>query len=56
VGSTDFPPTAQQIEVHEMYQSQWAAYQSEIRDVLEKDLAAFNDLLAQHEIPHIVTR
>jgi hypothetical protein len=56
VGSTDFPPTAQQIEVHEMYKSQWTAYQSELDDLLERDLAGFNNLLVEHEFPHIVTR
>jgi hypothetical protein len=56
VGSTDFPPTAQQIEVHEMYKAQWATYQSELDEVIEKDLAPFNNLLAEHEFPHIMTR
>jgi hypothetical protein len=54
VGSTDFPPTAQQIEVHEMYKAQWATYQAEIEVVLNEDLAAFNRLLEEHEIPHVM--
>ena len=45
VGSTDFPPTAQQIEVHEMYKAQWAVYRAQIDEVLNEDLTAFNQLL-----------
>jgi hypothetical protein len=55
VGSTDFPPTAQQIEVHEMFKTQWATYEAQIDEVLGKDLAAFNTLLKEHEIPHVMT-
>ncbi len=56
VGSTDYPPTAQQIEVHEMYKTQWAAYQAQLDEVLDRDLSAFNNLLKQHEIPHVMAR
>jgi hypothetical protein len=51
VGSTDFPPTAQQIEVHELYKTQWAAYQAQLDEVLNKDLPAFENLLKEHETP-----
>ncbi len=54
VGSTDFPPTAQQIEVHEMYKAQWATYQTELNAVLDEDLAAFNRLLKENKIPHVM--
>jgi photosystem II stability/assembly factor-like uncharacterized protein len=56
VGSTDFPPTAQQIEVHEMYKAQWADYQTQIGKVLENDLRAFNELIKGREIPHIMVK
>ncbi len=51
VGSTDFPPTAQQIEVHELYKAQWAAYQAQLDEVLNKDLPAFENLLKEQETP-----
>jgi hypothetical protein len=54
VGSTDFPPTAQQLEVYEMYKAQWVEYRAEIDAVLNQDLAAFNRLLEEHEIPHVM--
>jgi len=49
----DYPPTDQMREVHEMFKSQLAEQREKQRKVIEKDLAAFNKMLAEKKIPHI---
>jgi len=56
VGSTDFPPTTQQIEVHEMFKEQLATYQVQFEELLDKELLAFNNLLKEKNIPHIIVK
>jgi hypothetical protein len=56
VGSTDFPPTTQQIEVHEMYKEQLANYKNQLSELLNKDLPDFNNLLKEKNIPNIIAR
>ena len=56
VGSTDFPPTTQQIEVHKMYKEQLATYQAQFEELLNKDLPAFNNLLKEKNIPNIIAK
>ena len=56
VGSTDFPPTRQQLEVLEMYKKQLATYQAQFNELLNTGLLDFNNLLKQQKIPNIITR
>jgi photosystem II stability/assembly factor-like uncharacterized protein len=56
VGRTDFPPTTQQIEVHEMFKEQLASYQAKFEELLNKELLAFNNLLKEKNIPHIIAK
>jgi len=56
VGGTDFPPTTQQIEVHEMYKEQLATYKNQLSELLNRDLPAFNNLLKEKNIPNVITR
>ena len=53
IGKSDFPPTSQQIEVHEMLQKQLADYQSRLKQLLEKDVKTFNDILKEKQLPNI---
>jgi hypothetical protein len=56
VGRTDFPPTTQQIEVHEMFKEQLASYQAQFEELLNKELLAFNNLLKEKNTPHIIIK
>jgi photosystem II stability/assembly factor-like uncharacterized protein len=49
-GSADFPPTDQQIEVHAVLRAELAEAQNRLKYLTEKDLAAFNELLAQKNL------
>jgi len=53
--SSDFPPTTQQVEVHRMLREQIANHRSQLDDVLSWDLAAFNNLLQEQNIPQIIS-
>jgi hypothetical protein len=54
VADADFPPTDQMIEVHEMFKSQLAEYGEKQRKIVEEDLAAFNRMLVEKKIPHVL--
>jgi photosystem II stability/assembly factor-like uncharacterized protein len=54
IGKSDFPPTEQQIEVHEMFKKQLAEYQERLNQLKEKDVKAFNDLLEEKRIRPII--
>ena len=54
IGGSDFPPTTQQIEVHEMFKQQLADYQDRLKQLLSQDLSAFNALLKEKNIPNII--
>jgi hypothetical protein len=56
VASGDFPPTDQSSEVHAMYRKMIADYQAQLKDILEKDIPRYNELLAQNELEGIVTQ
>ncbi len=45
LSNADFPPTNQQREVHSLLKQQLTALRRRLDDVLDKDLAAFNNLL-----------
>jgi photosystem II stability/assembly factor-like uncharacterized protein len=53
IGKSDFPPTSQQIEVHEMLKGQLADYQARLKQVIEKDVKSFNDMLKEKQLPTI---
>ena len=53
--SADFPPTTQQIEVHEELKKELAAAQGELNDLIKKDISAFNIMLKARNIPSIIT-
>jgi hypothetical protein len=55
VASGDYPPTDQMIDVHRMFASQLAAQQEKQRKVVEEDLAAFDRMLIEKKIPHILS-
>ncbi len=54
VGSSDFPPTTQQVEVHKMYKRQLAIYQNRFSELLNKELPGFNNLLKEKNIANII--
>lgn len=54
IGQSDFPPTNQQLEVHQMFIKQLAEYKSRYNDLINKDLVAFNALLKEKNIPNII--
>ena len=56
VSSSDFPPTTQDIAVHEELKKQAASSQEEIRQLVAKDVAAFNAMLRERGIGNIISR
>ena len=52
----DFPPTSQQIEVHNMYTEQIAGWRTQLNGILDKDVTAFNTLLRDRNLQHIILR
>ena len=54
VSRSDFPPTTQQVEVHEMLKERITTYQKQLNELINKDLAAFNTLLKEMNIPSII--
>jgi formiminotetrahydrofolate cyclodeaminase len=56
VSSSDFPPTTQQVALQEALNQQGDKLQQQFRQVLETDVAAFNSILRERNIPHIITR
>ena len=53
IGKSDFSPTFQQIEVHKMFKKQLADYQDRLKQLMEKDVKEFNDMLREKQIPTI---
>ena len=54
IGKSDFPPTEQQVEVHEMFKGQLAQYQERLKQLVEKDLKSFNDMLEEKRIRPVI--
>jgi hypothetical protein len=50
----DFPPTAPQLEAHEELKKEVSVRRAEMNQVLEKEVAAFNRLLIERNVPHVV--
>jgi hypothetical protein len=55
VSSADFPPTTQEIELHEIFKARLETYQNQFNELLKKDLPAFNSLLKEKNLPHPIT-
>jgi len=55
VESSDFQPTTQQVAVHDELKEQGATYRQRLKLLLEKDVAAFNALLRQRNVPNVIT-
>jgi photosystem II stability/assembly factor-like uncharacterized protein len=56
IGTADFSPTAQQIEVHERFQKQIAELRQQVESLLSTDLAAFNAMLKEKGIANVVPK
>ncbi len=54
-GSADFPPTDQQIAVHEELKKELETAQASLDALLAKDMQEFETLLQEHRLPAIVT-
>jgi len=50
----DFPPTDQEKEVHALLKQRLAASQARLEEIRSKDLAAFNALLKERNVPNVV--
>ncbi len=55
VSSSDFPPTTQQVAMQEDLKQQGDKLQQQVR-ALEADLAAFNAMLRERNVPNILTK
>ncbi|MBM3788731.1 MAG: hypothetical protein FJW35_00100 [Acidobacteria bacterium] len=56
IGGSDFAPTAQQVEVHELYKKELADLRQQFDSLRKTDIAGFNDFLEKKDIPRIITR
>ena len=56
MAKSDFPPTDQQLEVKAIFDLQLGEYKSRLDTIVEKDVAAFNNLLRGKNIPNIIAR
>ena len=54
VESSDFEPTTQQVAVHDELKEQAATYQQRLKLLLEKEVASFNALLRQRNVPNVI--
>ena len=54
--TADFPPTTQQAAVQEMLKQQGDTAEQEFQHVVTTDVAAFNAMLRERNIPNIVTK
>ncbi len=53
-GSSDFPPTTQQVAVGEELKKQGDQFQQEYQQILAKDVTPFNAMLREKNIPNII--
>jgi hypothetical protein len=56
VGSSDFPSTTQQVAVQEELKQQGERYLQEYQQLVAKDVAAFNSMLRERNIPNIIVK
>jgi photosystem II stability/assembly factor-like uncharacterized protein len=55
-GSSDFAPTTQEVEVHDLLKPEVAKYHEQIRQLMSKDVTAFNSMLRGKNISNIITK
>ena len=55
VSSSDFQPTTQQVAVHDELKEQSATYRQRLNLLVEKEVAAFNALLRQRNVPNVIS-
>jgi len=55
VESSDYQPTGQQVAVRDELQEQAASHQQHLKLLLEKDVAGFNTLLRQRNVPNVIS-
>jgi hypothetical protein len=51
---SDWPPTAQAVEVHELLKERLRNYQGEFKQLMSSNVAAFNTLLSENNLGGIV--
>lgn len=54
--SADFPPTKQQLEVAQQLKQQGDQSRQEMQQLLDKDVAAFNAVLREKNIPNVIVK
>jgi photosystem II stability/assembly factor-like uncharacterized protein len=54
VSGSDFPPTIQQVAVHDLLKQQLDSALGQLREIVSKDVAGFNATLRQRGVPNIV--
>jgi photosystem II stability/assembly factor-like uncharacterized protein len=54
MASSDFGPTTQQVQVHELFKGEIQRLRAELGGLISGDLARFNERLRQRNIPNIV--
>ncbi len=53
-GYDDYPPTTQQVEVHEVLKERLTAHKAQLGELLNQDLPAFNNLLKENNLANII--
>jgi photosystem II stability/assembly factor-like uncharacterized protein len=56
LASADFKPTNQQLEVQKLLEQRVASYRRQLDEIRTIDVPAFNQLLQNRNIPHIITK
>jgi len=56
IGSSDFPPTTQQLAVYEVFKQQLAQQKELLETLLQQDLTDFNNMLKIQDLPVIYTQ
>jgi len=56
IASSDFAPTTQQVEVHQLFEEQVRKSRAELDELLNKDLAQFNAMLREKGVQNIVAK
>jgi len=54
IASSDFAPTTQQVQVHELFKREIQTLQGQLGQLIGQDLPQFNERLRQRNIPNIV--
>ena len=53
--SGDFQPTTQQVAVHDELNERAATYRQRLKLLLEQEVASFNVMLRQRNVPNLIT-